>query len=162
MCVFHWSLTLLCPDTPDEYLQGIRVTEWSTHCQEFGHAAVRVCLNVCECFSIKGGEQRDSQHYSSRWPLKAVSPWSFEKRKETRPNTPGCACVCVCVHACVYYVELYEQYRMCHLLGTRRCVCSRLMCVRVCDRVLALGDGVTDLCQTNHLHGVGEHCCQGH
>lgn len=43
VCVFQWPLTLLCPDTPDEYLQDTGGEEWSAHCQAFGQAAA-VCV----------------------------------------------------------------------------------------------------------------------
>lgn len=49
MCVFQWSLTLLCPDTPDEYLQDTVGAEQSMHCQAFGQAAVYVYVYVCVC-----------------------------------------------------------------------------------------------------------------
>lgn len=80
---------------------------------------------VFVCVSIEGGGQADSQHYPSRWPLKAASPWSSESRKETQPNTPGypvreCVCVCACVQRAL--CRALSQYRMSHLLGTRRCV----------------------------------------
>lgn len=49
MHVLQWSLTLLCPDTPDEYLQDIGGTVWRKHRQAFGQAAVCVCVGGVEC-----------------------------------------------------------------------------------------------------------------
>ena len=75
LCVFQWPLTLLCPDTPDEYLQdtggeersGVRTVR---HLGKLLYMCVcmcvTVCVFVCVCVSIKGGGQGDSQHYPSR------------------------------------------------------------------------------------------------
>lgn len=78
VCVFQWPLTLLCPDTPDEYLQDTGREEqsrvalsgiWASCCCcccICVCATVCVCVCVCARASIKGGGQGNSQHYPSR------------------------------------------------------------------------------------------------
>lgn len=141
--------------------------------RHLGRLLLYVCETICVCVCEHRGRRAGRQSALSKQVTPegcvALELWVEERDSAKYTRVPGAwGCMCVCVRACSeHYVELCHSTGCVISLaqgGVSAGVCAHTsisVCVCVWQSV-GLGEGVTDLCQTNHLHGVGERCCQGH